>query len=321
MHLEEAFSLQLGQHITAERAYELFWAGVIDDKRAFQCPGEGCTAQVTCANLDALEHDLKVQPHYRPYGEHVEGCAFSEEGAPSAASSGTKRRDASTPAMQTADVFNLSRPTDHFVRSTSTTPSSPQGVRKTKSGGHAQSDGKPRQRHYYSVINIVQRWLNFRKNNLLSEAEIRIGANVLTYEKLFKGVYNQDAKSLEQAWHIYWGKAWASRIASDTGYRIEFNNTMKAEGSLRRPSLLIRDDVIEAYPLKKLLIKRLEKAIEKNKGGCILFIYGAPSITPDLKNAAASAPPTRSFINFSVPSLDMIDIQNLSLFEQLRRSS
>lgn len=77
MHLEEAFSLQFGQTITAERAYELFWADIINDKRAFQCPGDNCTAQVTCANLDAPEQDLKVQPHYRPYGEHIEGCPFA----------------------------------------------------------------------------------------------------------------------------------------------------------------------------------------------------------------------------------------------------
>jgi len=320
MHLEEAFNLQIDQHMTAERAYELFWAGVINDKRAFQCPGENCTAQVTCANLDALEHDLKVQPHYRPYGEHIGGCPFSEESAPSAASSRTKRRDAATSAVQTADVFNLSRPTDHFVRLTSTISHSSQGARKAKPGGHAQSDGGPRQRHYYSVTNIVQRWLRFRKKNLLS-TEIRIGANVLTYEKLFKGVYNQDAKNFERAQHIYWGKAWASRTPSDTGYRIEFNNKMKVEDSLRRPSVLLKDDMIEEYPLKKMLIKRLTKAIEENNGGCILFIYGAPTITPDPKSATESAPHPRSFINFNASSLDMIDIQNLSLFEQLKQSS
>ncbi|GAB3789038.1 hypothetical protein [Dyella agri] len=320
MHLEEAFSLQLAQHITAERAYELFWAGTINDKRAFQCPGEGCTAQVTCANLDTLEHDLKVQPHYRPYGEHIEGCPFSEKGPPSSTSSGTKRRDVSTPAVQTADVFNLSRPNDHFSQLTSTTPSSPKGTRKAGSGGHAQSDGRPRQRHYYSVTNIVQRWLRFRKKNLLSEVEIRIGTNVLTYEKLFKGVYNQDAKSLEKAQHIYWGKAWASRIASNTGYRIEFNNKMNTEGLLRRPSVLIRDDMIEGYPLKKLLIKRLTKAIEENNGGCILFIYGTPIIVPDLRSTTTLAQNTRSFINFNTTSLDMIDIQNVNLFKQLKRN-
>lgn len=157
------------------------------------------------------------------------------------------------------------------------------------------------------------------KQNRLSEVEIRIGAATLTYEQLFKGIYNQDARTLEHAQHIYWGKAWAKRLANGTGYRIEFNEKMKTEGAPRRPSLLVLDDMIEKYPLKKLLAERLKTAIEKDKGGCILFVYGAPIIVPDLDSATESEPYTRFFINFRVPSPDMLDIQKLSLFEQLKR--
>ena len=223
-----------------------------------------------------------------------------------------------THAAETPDVFDLSRPVDHFVRSTAVESSSSRGIRKTTSGSNTGT-GRPRQRHYYSVTNLVQRWLRFRKQNLLSEVEIRIGAATLTYEQLFKGIYNQDARTLEHAQHIYWGKAWAKRLANGTGYRIEFNEKMKTEGAPRRPSLLVLDDMIEKYPLKKLLAERLKTAIEKDKGGCILFVYGAPIIVPDLDSATESEPYTRFFINFRVPSPDMLDIQNLSLFEQLKR--
>lgn len=166
----------------------------------------------------------------------------------------------------------------------------------------------------------MSRWLRFRKENRLSRSEVRIGANVLTYEQLFKGVYNQNAESLEHAQHVYWGKAWAERLANDTGYRIKFNGKMKVDGAPRRPSLLVSNGMIEKYGVKKLFVSRLEFAIEKCDGGCILFVYGAPIIVPDLESATESAPYTRSFINFRIASLDMLDIHNLSLFEQLKRA-
>lgn len=319
MRLEEAFSLQFGQTITAERAYELFWAGIINDKRAFRCPGDDCTAQVTCANLDALEQDLKVQPHYRPYGEHETGCTFAKIATTPSRSVGPRGHGFSIRDPETPDVFNLSRPANHFVRFTVETPPSPPGVRKPiPTRGGDQTDDGARQRQYYSVANLVSRWLRFRKESGVARSEVRIGAATLTYEQLFKGVYNQNAEILVQAQHVYWGKAWAKRLPNDTGYRIEFNEKMKVDGMPRRPSLLVYDNVIEKYSVKKPLIERLQAAIEKSDGGCILFVFGAPIIVPDFESATPTAPYTRSFINFRVNNLDMIDIQSLSLFEQLR---
>ena len=49
----------------------IYWSGVITDKKKFVCPGSGCTAQVTCANLDEDLQDMKVVPHYRIYGRHI----------------------------------------------------------------------------------------------------------------------------------------------------------------------------------------------------------------------------------------------------------
>ena len=52
MALDVAFSIEAGDFVDPDRAYDLFWAGVITNKRAFVCPGADCSAQVTCANLD-----------------------------------------------------------------------------------------------------------------------------------------------------------------------------------------------------------------------------------------------------------------------------
>lgn len=323
MHFEEAFSLQFGETVTAEHAYELFWAGLIDDKRAFQCPGEECSAQITCANLDVIEQDLKVQPHYRLYGQHATECSFARDRASGTAQmAGTSGRPLSATEKDRPDIFHLKRPVNHFVRTTGSLSSAWIGIKKQKSKtSGSRGSEKARQRNYYSVGYLVSRWIRLREEKELADTQVQIGSAIMTYEQLFRGIYNQNARDLENAIHVYWGKAWAERLANNTGYRIRFNEKLAVDRQPCRPSLLIYDDKIKEYELKKLLISRLDAAIEKSKGACILFVLGVPVVVPDVASATASEPYTRSFVNFKAPSLDMLEIRGLDLFEQLRRSA
>ncbi len=321
MHFEEAFSGQFGQTLTAERAYELFWAGVIDDKRAFQCPGDGCSAQITCANLDVIEHDLKVQPHFRLYGQHGAGCPFDRErSAASVNATGAGGRTRTAQGLTRPDVFQLKRPADHFVRASISLPNTGKSATGKGSANHGSLvAGDARQRNFYSVGNVVSRWLALRKEGRLAECQVQVGSIVTTYDRLFRGVYNQDAQKLEGTTHVYWGKAWVERMASGTGYRLRFNESLQVDGQSCRPSLLIFDDKIERYGLKNLLVRRMDAAIEKSKGACVLFVLGAPTVVPDLDSATPTTPYARSFVNFKVPGLDMVEVRGLDLYEQLRR--
>lgn len=323
MHFEEAFSTQAGRSVTADRAYELFWAGIIDDKRAFRCPGESCSAQITCANLDVIEQDLKVQPHFRLYGQHRAGCPFDRERiVPSTSRPGSSSGSHSTYQLSQADVFQLSRPADHFVRTTSAMPAVGRvETRRPATRARTTNVAEARQRKFYSVGTLVSRWLALRSEGRLADIQIQIGNLATTYERLFRGVYNQDAQSLEGATHIYWGKAWAERMPSGKGFRLRFNESFKVDNQPCRPTLLIFDDNLEKYDLKKLLLSRLNAAIETSKGACVLFVYGTPIVVHDLDSATVTAPYTRSFVNFKVPNLDLLEVRGLDLFEQLRQKT
>ncbi|QAU22901.1 hypothetical protein EO087_01945 [Dyella sp. M7H15-1] len=318
MRLEEAFSMQFGEIISAERAYELFWAGIIDDKRAFRCPGDGCAAQVTCANLDASEQDLKVQPHYRPYGDHIEDCRFDIK-APST-SSGSTREGNPTSSLNPAipDVFHTARPKDHFVVRTTertlsrTSSSGAAGSRTEASSGVSGS----RRRHHYAVSNLVSRWLHLRDEGRLYDESVQLVQQTLAYGQLFKGIFNQDASRYAGVQLVYWGKARARRL--EFGYRMAFSSKMLVEGAAYSPSLLLRDDIIESCPYKKRITTRLEKAVKEDSGYCILFVYGAPEVVPNPKYAAAPESQQQYFINFNIESLDMMDVHQVSLFERLR---
>lgn len=322
MHFEEAFSTQAGRTVTADRAYELFWAGIIYDKRAFRCPGEGCSAQITCANMDVIEHDLKVQPHFRLYGQHAAGCPFDRERSEASTGRlGSRSGSPGTYQLSQADVFQLNRPADHFVRTTSATPPGGRVATRPASRIRTTSVAEARQRKFYSVGTLVSRWLALRSEGRLADSQIQIGNLATTYERLFRGVYNQDAQSLEGVSHIYWGKAWVERMQSGKGFRLRFNENFKVDDRACRPTLWIYDDKLEKYDLKKLLQSRLNAAIEKSKGACVLFVYGAPVVAHDLDSATSTAPYTRSFVNFKMPNLDLLEVRGLDLFEQLRQKT
>ena len=79
MKVNEAYSLEYNEIIDAEEAYELYSEGMITDKTAFICTGNGCEAQITCTNIDKEKEDMKQLPHFRVYGEHLDGCEMNQE--------------------------------------------------------------------------------------------------------------------------------------------------------------------------------------------------------------------------------------------------
>ena len=81
MKVNEAYSLEYNEIIDAEEAYELYSEGVITDKTAFTCTENGCEAQITCTNIDKEKEDMKQLPHFRVYGEHLDGCEMKQETA------------------------------------------------------------------------------------------------------------------------------------------------------------------------------------------------------------------------------------------------
>lgn len=77
MSIEEAYSKEIDDIIDAEKAYELYWDGEIEDKTAFNCIC--CNAKITCANLDKERVDMKTLPHFRCIEGHKDYCYFTIE--------------------------------------------------------------------------------------------------------------------------------------------------------------------------------------------------------------------------------------------------
>ena len=80
--IERAFSLEIHDFVNAIEANELWMEGVLSDKKAFVCVGEGCIAGITCKNMDKLAADRKQIPHFimsQHENMHSDSCEVFRE--------------------------------------------------------------------------------------------------------------------------------------------------------------------------------------------------------------------------------------------------
>lgn len=304
MSLDVAYSLEIGDFIDPELAYELYWAEVITDKTQFVCPGRNCDAKVTCANLDKERQDMLVSPHYKVYGEHSEECdAFT----PLVEYAAETTRDASGGLNQikgqsSADVFKLKRPESHFKKLDNHNSSAigSNGSVHIKPGNlERSSEGYST---YFSVRSIVTKFLCYRERGTTKDHFIKLANEQMPYKRAFRGVYNQEIDSLPSHSLVYWGKAFIDRTQADNAYRVKFVNKLKIDGREVNPSFFLGDDLVENYPVRNLVRKRLEKISSEKPNLAYVFVYGRPNKTRNGR-----------YVNFKVENLDYLEIRYSNL--------
>lgn len=309
--LDEAISTECDVLVDTELAYDLFWAGLITDKKAFRCPGEGCGAQITCANLDKDRQDMRQCLNFRCYSGHTDQCdatvdAEQKSGAGSASCNDDQpiAKNESIP-----DEFMLKRPVDQFAFR--------RDEKKSPFGMSVKSDvknrrGKPAHRSrskYYSVRSLVSKYIRYRKEESAGEHRVAIGQNELTYAELFKGVYKQAIEKIPDRKFVYWGIAFIDFLEQKRCYKISFAETLFCDGEFLRPSFFIHESVIDKYPIKALVIKRLKNVVSQNDRRAFVFIYSKPY---------AVEKEGRKYINFEFENLDHVEVRYLDLFEDLK---
>jgi len=65
MKIEKAYSKDCNEVIDAELAYDYYWNGKIHNNQNFECPSELCDTNITCAKLDKLRQNMKIEPYYK----------------------------------------------------------------------------------------------------------------------------------------------------------------------------------------------------------------------------------------------------------------
>ncbi|HFK4420941.1 TPA: hypothetical protein ACGZ84_004378 [Vibrio parahaemolyticus] len=293
--VEEGWSIEYGDFVDPETAYELFWNDVIRDKQGFICPF--CNAKMTCINIDVEEQNWGLNPHFRGFPRHEDGCKENR-----IKSSSSEPRPRCHDVGKT-DVLCFDRPKGFFSPRISS--------RQPQSLSHRPQKRKhSTNRNRYSIRPLVSKFIAYRMQGTLADNFISIENETWSYESLFTGVFNQ-SKLITERPVIYWGTGRVLWVEKTQSYLLKFCKPFVHQEQKIHPSLFISQSLLDDYPVKRLLEKRLKKAVEnKTDHRAFVFVYGAPSEKIDAKTG-------RVFLNFEPSSLDFIEIRSLSLFDRL----
>jgi len=302
--LDVAYSTEAGDYIDPDRAYDLYWSGVITDKHEFLCPGTNCMAQVTCANLTEELQSMRVVPHYRVYGKnHSAECEiFNKKSLNINYEDADKAKERVTIDQSVVDQFLLQRPSTYYDERVSPKDDSNAKIRtasivKQKAEARLREVGSVSK--IYSVRSVVSRFIRYKKDKSIEHRRLNILGKDVPYQAVFKCVWEQDLSALPQYPVIYYGWAYIDRLKSERGYRIKFKKKLRFGDELITTTAMIGDRLIESYKIKKLVSTRLEKIVAQDSPTAFVFIYSIPE-----RNVSGD----HEYANFEISNLDFIDI-------------
>lgn len=302
MALDIAYSIEADDYIDADRAYDYFWSDRIKDKTAFLCPGTNCSAKVTCANMDKDTQDMKVIVHYRIIGKtHSSECEIDQKSPLNLIYEKNNSPSGQNPTIDDSivDQFFLSRP-ESYYNEKAHDPLQDERKRKISTANKkalARLRETGRTSSIYSVRQIVSRYLRYQKDGSLKHRRIAIQGNDATYESFLQSIREDDLVELSTSPLIYYGWAYINRVRADDAYQIKFKTKLKSGEKSLTTTILVSDQLIENYKIKKLVTTRLKKVYEAAQPTAFIFVYGKPKQSK-----------SGDYANFHISNLDMIDI-------------
>ena len=305
MSLDVAYSIEVDDYLDPDRAYDLYWSGLIKDKKKFLCPGADCSAQVTCANLDEDVQDMRVVPHFRVYGSHSQSCEIFNDVSLELQYEDVfnAKEERRTVDESVVDVFLLERPSSYYEEPKANRFHNHNPVKKSQfikrsTESILRENGSIG--NVYSVRSVVSRYIRYKKDGSLDHRRVNIQGRDVHYKSIFKCIWEQDLGTLPDYPVIYYGWAFINRLPSGNGYQIKFKKHFTKTKENYITTVMIGDRLIDSYKVKKLVTTRLEKIIQKEKPTAFVFIYGKPEESVSKKGV--------KYANFSITNLDMVDI-------------
>lgn len=300
MSIEEAATPARDEPLSAERAYELYWADLLGETPTFSCVGDDCTAPLICACLDKPEQNLRIRPYFRSrrIEDHAATCQVVHP-------SGESRR------QRRPDVFEAERPADHFRAQPAVTHADPAVAPARRATAAPLAGNAARSSHYYRLSSLVQKFLEHRRDKDLAAATVEIGGETTTYEALFRNVFRQKVAELTGTRAVWWGTA-SLRATREGGYYLRFSRFFRHDEQPLHPTITLTAKDIDAYPVRKLLRARLDKLIAESDGYCVVFVWAKPWMPKDAE---------KPFVRFYVNNLDHIDVRGPDVLEELKNTS
>lgn len=306
MKIEQAYSLDTNEIIDPELAYDYFWAGIIKDKRNFECPAENCNAPITCANLDKLRQEMKLDPYYKAVDqdEHSIDCELVREYEAKQINVHAKNENQNprgTKGSSVSDIFEFSRPKSHTEKLENNGHNNlPLSLEERKQKKRNQSSNLVnRASRYYAIRALVSKFLKYKEADTLDQHSINIKNYDVLYKDFFVEINGQELTKLSKYPRIYFGKAFINN-RKEKDYAAKFGNKLFFEGNSFNPSTYLSEDIIENAFTKRLYREKFEVLSDKNYPSTWVFIYGIPK--PIQFNE-------KTYINISISNMDFFDMR------------
>lgn len=270
MSIEKAYSIEANDIIDAEEAYELYWNGIINDKKAFSCIY--CDAPITCANLDKKRVEMKNLPHFRCCGSHGEECELIVE------ISNNKRSDPKKQERnfldEDVDKLNITHNTEGIKKIINKKENRDlKNINSQKEKIIEEYKSRKRRKAKYTLIRpIVSKYLKYIKENSISKKYINVYKNInITYEEMFKKIDEVDIENLSKYKRIYFGEGNIKK--AENGYMVAFNKRIKIKNDYIKTTFFINyekhlKDLNNLQQFKKELDE-----IVKKKEKVMIYVY------------------------------------------------
>lgn len=304
MKIEQAYSLDNEEIVDAELAYDYYWAGIIKNKKNFECPAGNCTVSITCANLDKIRQDMKVDPYFKTVGEHESDCDLVKEILKTDINSDSvegERKNRGKKQESLPDIFGLSRPKSHLEKKQNAFKGTSIVSRKEKTREQKNeiNSSKRQPSTHYSLRAFVSKFLRYQSLDMLDQRYINIKGYDVSYKEMFVNVSGQSLSNISKYPRIYFGKAFLDR-RKESDYSANFEASLSYEGKPLRPSTYISESLINDTFTKKLSQEKFKDLSNKNYPSTWVFVYGIPRVR--VVNG-------KNYININISNLDYFDLR------------
>lgn len=280
---EKAYSLELGYMIDAEKAYELFWEGIIKDKRAFQCLGTNCQAQITCVNIDKERSEMKQVPHFNCYGEHDINCEILKELQEAEAKKHVTSKKRSMRYIDNCnDIFSFNRPKrDSIIVKSKINESFEKHQEIKERIKEDYKKNESRSTTYYSIKPLISKFEKYYYKNTLGKNYITIKGNKVSYKRMFVDIKNKEIEEVEKYYRIYYGEGRIYKSKKNPDDFVVFITNGFGKESLKT-MIYISDKVIKESFMRNKWIKDLNYLCDHKEFKVVFYVNCKPKYNNEI---------------------------------------
>ncbi|WP_019243362.1 MULTISPECIES: hypothetical protein [Bacillus] len=262
--IEEAYSKEYNEIIDVEKAYELYWDGLITDKRAFECPK--CSLKITAANIDKVRVEMKNTPHFKAYGEHELGCSYQLEALNKRNTKSEITNNEQSYIDSQIDALFLERPKTHqYVRNNHNVKTKENHSEFFRQNKSQKEDYQKKTSNYYSIKPLISKFIKYKNENKTKEKYIEIKNFKISYEEMFNDLIYTDLDNISNYKRIYYGEGNIVRLKKNEGDYLIFFKSGITNRQNKKTALYISAKIIQDSLTSKKWITELDSLCEEKR--------------------------------------------------------